>query len=641
MPLSSFHRQVSVSSLVHLERQGRGSVGGGGPEVWVQSSLSLGTPIGCGTHPFSILQRQFHQGDSLGEGSSIFTREGGSRASSFTFSGVLQSDICSNEGLRVVETSDRFVHAQSQSPQDSLQDGNSPVCASVCAKRRLDGVHRLEGCLLADPHTSGQSQVSQICSFESGFSVQSSVFRPFYGSAGFHPGHGSSLSSPTLSGYPHVSLPGRLAHPSILSVSCSSGIGDGTPSVPRTWDFSQLREVSIYSIPENGIPQCDPGLHSFQGFSLPAESREAMLNRRRIPILRQAARLFVEKALRNLVFSDLDRSRGEVTDVIPSTSAPSSVGSDGRFHLDSMGSGVSFGSGMVGDSGSSAVRHISSSGQPSPQLLVRRLGRGVGAHLQDVTASGLWSPEEALLPINARELLAMEFGLHRFQHLMSNSTVAVFADNSTALSYLRKQGGTRSPLLNSIAQRILRWAESINLILVPQFIRGRYNVLADSLSRPNQAQGSEWTLKWQVFQELNHKWLVMIDLFATSLNHRCSLYFSPFCDPSAIGTDALLQNWDRYQVYAFPPWSMIPLVLKKLGSSSGVLMTLVAPFWPQRPWFPDPLELVVDGPIALPQCRDLLSQPMFHCHHLRIDKLPLHAWRLSSHLLDPRGSPLE
>ena len=67
----------------------------------------------------------------------------------------------------------------------------------LSAERRLDGVHRFERCLLADPHTSGQSQAPQICSFESGFSVQSSVFRSLYGSAGFHPGHGSGLGSST------------------------------------------------------------------------------------------------------------------------------------------------------------------------------------------------------------------------------------------------------------------------------------------------------------------------------------------------------------------------------------------------------------------------------------------------------------
>ena len=40
-------------------------------------------------------------------------------------------------------------------------------------------------------------------------------------------------------------------------------------------------------------------------------------------------------------------------------------------------------------------------------------------------------------------------------------------------------------------------------------------------------------------------------------------------------------------------------------------MTLVAPFWPQRPWFPDLLGLIVDSLVALPQCHDLLRQPRF------------------------------
>ena len=161
---------------------------------------------------------------------------------------------------------------------------------------------------------------------------------------------------------------------------------------------------------------------------------------------------------------------------------------------------------------------------------------GWGAHLLDVTTSGLWSQEEARLSINARELLAVEYGLWHFHLLVANSTVAVFSDNSTALAYLRKQGGTRSPVLNSIAQRILRWPETIELVLTPQFIQGKNNILADSLSRPNQVQGPEWTLKWEVFQfqESNNKWPEMIDLFATSLNHRCSLYFFFFALPRSV-----------------------------------------------------------------------------------------------------------
>ena len=66
---------------------------------------------------------------------------------------------------------------------------------------------------------------------------------------------------------------------------------------------------------------------------------------------------------------------------------------------------------------------------------------GWGAHLLDLTASGLWSLEEVELSINARELLAVEKGLLHFAQLVSNSTVAVFSDNSTALAYLHKQWG--------------------------------------------------------------------------------------------------------------------------------------------------------------------------------------------------------
>ena len=146
-------------------------------------------------------------------------------------------------------------------------------------------------------------------------------------------------------------------------------------------------------------------------------------------------------------------------------------------------------------------------------------------------------------------------------------------------------------------------------------------------------------LEDEVFQDMRKRWLVMIDLVATSSNHHCLPYFSPFHDLNALGTDALLQNWDGYQVYAFPPWSLVPLVLKKLRSSFGVLMILIAPFWPQRPCYPELLDLVVDCPVPLPLSRDLLRQPHFRCHHLGISRLSLLVWGDSSDLPDRRGSP--
>ena len=265
---------------------------------------------------------------------------------------------------------------------------------------------------------------------------------------------------------------------------------------------------------------------------------------------------------------------------------------------------------------------------------------GWGAHLERQVASGLWDSGQAALSINARELLAVHLGLRQFQSSLRGMTVAVFCDNTTAVAYLRKEGGTRSPLLNSLAQEILRWTESLSIRLAPQFLPGSQNVLADALSRPHQLPHSEWSLHRDVFQSLRRLWPVQIDLFATSDNHRCSIYFSPLHDPKSAGTDAFLQSWDGLQAYAFPPVSLIPRVLAKLRASSGTELTLVAPHWAQRPWFADLLLLSLAPPVALPSRRDLLRLPRSRHLYPDLHRLRLHAWRLSSasreRLVSPR-----
>ena len=202
---------------------------------------------------------------------------------------------------------------------------------------------------------------------------------------------------------------------------------------------------------------------------------------------------------------------------------------------------------------------------------------GWGAHLDSLTASGLWDQEQAALSINACELLAVQEGFHHFLPSLAGKAVSIFCDNSTAVSYLRKEGGTRSPFLNSLTQGILRWAESHSIRLFPQFIPGSLNVLSDSLSRPHQLPHTEWLLHPVVFRSISRLWAVQIDLFATSANRQCSVFFSPFRDPLAAGTDAFLQCWDGLQAYAFPTWSILPRVLAKLRVSPGLEFTLIAP----------------------------------------------------------------
>ena len=152
---------------------------------------------------------------------------------------------------------------------------------------------------------------------------------------------------------------------------------------------------------------------------------------------------------------------------------------------------------------------------PDPHFWSDASDVGWGAHLDRKIALGLWDAHQAALSITARELLAVQLGLHQFQSSLQGRTVAVFCDNTTAVAYLRKEGGTRSPLLNTLAQEFLRWTESLSIRLAPQFLLGSNNVLADALSRPHQLPHSEWSLNLSVFHSLRRLWPVQIDFFAT------------------------------------------------------------------------------------------------------------------------------
>ena len=258
---------------------------------------------------------------------------------------------------------------------------------------------------------------------------------------------------------------------------------------------------------------------------------------------------------------------------------------------------------------------------------------GWGAHLDQQVASGLWASHQAALSINARELLAIQLGLLRFQSSLRGRTVAVYCDNVTAVAYLRKEGGTRSPLLNAIAQEILRWLESHSIRLAPQFIPGSNNVLADALVSPAPAPS-----------------------FRVVPQHgRISVFVSTVAGPNRFVCD--LRQSSLFDLFFSLPGSAVsrhgrvpPVLGRSVGlrlssffhhsqspreapGISGTELTLVALHWAQRPWFPDLLQLSLAPPVVLPDRPDLLRLPRSRLLYPGLRQLRLHAWRLSS------GSP--
>ena len=175
MSLPSCGRRLSVASLAGVEQQERRSLVSGGLEVGILHSLPLGPYFIQGTHPLSGLLSRFHQGQSLGGESLFSVGEGGNRAGSPSFSRLLQPVICGDESLRVMGAGNQPLATESEGSEDILQDGDSPVCASVSIAWRLDGVSRLEGCVLAGSDASGVSQVLQVRGLWEGLPVQGSL----------------------------------------------------------------------------------------------------------------------------------------------------------------------------------------------------------------------------------------------------------------------------------------------------------------------------------------------------------------------------------------------------------------------------------------------------------------------------------
>ena len=256
---------------------------------------------------------------------------------------------------------------------------------------------------------------------------------------------------------------------------------------------------------------------------------------------------------------------------------------------------------------------------------------GWGAHLADLQASGLWTPEETLLHINLLELEAVRRGLQAFRSHLIGLCVQVMSDNTTVVSYISKQGGTRSRSLCRDTLALLHWARQHRIRLSARFLPGNRNVLADQLSRRGQTIASEWCLHLDVCREIWRTWgCPHVDMFATKQTRRLPLYVSALPDSNALATDALSISWDRMTIYAFPPFALIRLVVNKIRASQHLSVILIAPWWPAREWFPDLLELCTDHPRKLPLWRVLLKQPHQHRFHEGLESLNLHAWMLSS-----------
>ena len=124
-----------------------------------------------------------------------------------------------------------------------------------------------------------------------------------------------------------------------------------------------------------------------------------------------------------------------------------------------------------------------------------------------------------------------------------------------------------------------------------------------------------------------------VDLFATRFNNKLPLFVSPVPDSQAWAVDALSLPWEDLDPYAFPPVAILGKVVEKLQDYPCNRFILIAPGWPNMPWFWDLVAMSSQIPLCLPSRLDLLTQSFNQTFHRNLVNLNLHAW-----LLEPQQS---
>lgn len=254
---------------------------------------------------------------------------------------------------------------------------------------------------------------------------------------------------------------------------------------------------------------------------------------------------------------------------------------------------------------------------------------GWGATSYGRNVHGFWNNLQKSWHINYLELFTVNLALQSFAEKLSNCQILLRIDNTTAIAYINRMGGTKYPKYNRLARQIWKWAEDRKIFLFASYIPSSENYLADALSRINN-EDTEWEMSRKAFDRITEALgIPEVDMFASNLNKKCQRFFSWLPELGAEAVDAFTVDWQYINVYAFPPFAVISRVLRKIqqDKASGIL---VVPDWPNQPWYPVWRSLVVGETVILHPNTNLLLSPCRAKHHPQAKHLRLVAARISA-----------
>lgn len=250
---------------------------------------------------------------------------------------------------------------------------------------------------------------------------------------------------------------------------------------------------------------------------------------------------------------------------------------------------------------------------------------GWGADLDGVLLSGKWLPAQRGLHSNCKEMLAILLVLQSCSHKIRNCGLHIQSDNSTVVTYLKKDGGTKSQKLQALTKRVLYLIDKFNIIHTVHYIPGPLNEIADSLSR--QQPIPEWHILQPGTVRVFEKWgLPSIDLFASARAHVVTPYVTlDFRDKNALFHDAFSIRWNFKLAWVFPPPSLMHRVLKHLNDATGIYM-IASPRWKRVFWRSDLKNRSIAAPLTIHRLSEVLIDTTTGRPPPKIQELVIEVW---------------
>ena len=523
--------------------------------------------------------------------------KGGSGGDNSGMSRILLQNFPRSKEERETQTDNRPLCAQSFCLHTDIQNGDTEKSERRCSVKRLGIFIGSDGRLFACPDTSSVSQIPQIHTERSSVPVQGTPIRPLDKSFRVYTPYDCHREIPKEKGDNSTSLSRRLV---------------GWKPKPSKTVGTQTIHLSLINSLGLIINYEKSDLVPAQVFTFIGMEFLTHINIVRVP---QARRMKILETVR-MVSKKTSVSARDFLSLLGQLSAAADLVMLGRLHLRPLQMSLHnqwkpqelplcHQIGMTTE----ILQHLKwwlqedryhqgiplRIDSPSHTIFTDASLSGWGAHVEPegLLFHGVWTEDQSRLHINVLEMKAIFLSLSRAVHKVKDSTVLVSTDNTTVVAYIRHQGGTHSTELTEEVWNVLNLCLAHNIHLLAKHITGRFNTLADRMSRIDKPISTEWSLHQEIankiFQIMDFP---SIDLFATCLNHRLPLYVSPIPDQKALSIDALTMNWNRIHANVFPPFHLIPAVINKVRLSQCKIV-LIAPLWSDRPWFQELLGLLV------------------------------------------------